>query len=301
MANIVLLFLCLLIGILLRRSNKLPADAPATINGLIINVALPGLILTYMHRIDLRAGLLSAAAMPWLLFLISATGVWCVSKAMKLSRGTTGALIMLAGLGNTSFIGLPMIESFYGPDYLPIGILIDQLGSYLVLSTLGIAVACVYSDTTTSWREVARRIATFPPLLAMVLALLLIPVRYPEWLEVTLLRLGTTVAPLALISVGFQLRFNTLAGNRTALGLGLGLKLIAAPALIALLYLGWLHEAGKIAQVTLFEASMAPMVGASIVATQHGLNPPLISLMVGVGTVLSFLTLPLWWTLLSGF
>ena len=40
---------------------------------------------------------------------------------------------------------------------------------------------------------------------------------------------------------------------------------------------------------------MAPQIGGSIVAIQYGLNAPLISLMVGVGTVLSFITLPIWW------
>jgi len=35
-----------------------------------------------------------------------------------------------------------MIETFYGRQFLGFGILIDQLGSYFVLSTLGILVAC---------------------------------------------------------------------------------------------------------------------------------------------------------------
>src|SRR5215204_5153302 len=45
---------------------------------------------------------------------------------------------------------------------------------------------------------------------------------------------------------------------------------------------------------------MAPQIGASIVAIQYGLNPPLVTLMVGVGTLLSFLTLPMWWLFLGG-
>ena len=52
--------------------------------------------------------------------------------------------MLVGGLANTSFVGLPMIEAFYGTADLPIGILIDQLGTYLVLSTLGIAVAAYY-------------------------------------------------------------------------------------------------------------------------------------------------------------
>jgi hypothetical protein len=37
---------------------------------------------------------------------------------------------------------------------------------------------------------------------------------------------------------------------------------------------------------------MAPMIGASIVAMDHDLDPPLVTLMLGVGIPLSFLALP---------
>jgi hypothetical protein len=54
--------------------------------------------------------------------------------------------MLTGGLANTSFVGLPMIDTFYGPQFLGLGILIDQLGSYFVLSTLGILVASLYSS-----------------------------------------------------------------------------------------------------------------------------------------------------------
>jgi hypothetical protein len=57
---------------------------------------------------------------------------------------------------------------------------------------------------------------------------------------------------------------------------------------------------GNVVQITLFESAMGPMIGASIVAIQHGLNPPLITLLVGVGITASFLSLPLWWYVLQG-
>jgi len=55
----------------------------------------------------------------------------------------------------------------------------------------------------------------------------------------------------------------------------------------------------QVLSVTVFEAAMAPMIGASIVAMDHELDSPLVTLMVGVGIPLSFLTLPAWWYLLS--
>jgi predicted permease len=55
-----------------------------------------------------------------------------------------------------------------------------------------------------------------------------------------------------------------------------------------------------VAHVTLFEAAMGPQIGGAIVATQYGLDPPLVTLMVGIGSIAAFLTLPIWWYALQG-
>lgn len=152
--------------------------------------------------------------MPWAMFILGAALFWTLARLLKLSAATTGGLMLVGGLANTSFIGLPMIEAFYGYSEMAVGIVIDQLGTYLVLSTLGIAIAAIYSEGAASAREIARRIVTFPPLLALRLAVALFRVDYPEWLSTVLVRLSDTLAPLALVSVGFQLRLTT--SKRTA-------------------------------------------------------------------------------------
>ena len=129
MSNIVLLFLCMLIGIALRRYGRVPENAHAAINGFVINVSLPALTLLQIHGIKLQSSLAYAIAMPWLLFTIAALFFWGLSKIFQFTPATTGGLILVAGLGNTSFVGLPMIETFYGAHGMPIGILIDQLGT----------------------------------------------------------------------------------------------------------------------------------------------------------------------------
>jgi predicted permease len=253
------------------------------------------LTLLQIHNVILRPALMYPVAMPWLLFGCGAAFFWLLAKALRLSPATTGALMLSGGLANTSFVGLPMIETFYGRDGMAIGILIDQLGTYLVLSTLGIAVASIYSSGATSVREIVKRIVTFPPFLALLLSIVLMQVDYPAWFSDVLRRLGDTLSPLALVSVGLQLRLGHLQGNRLPLALGLSFKLLLAPFALALLYVGMLRATGSIVQITLFEAAMGPQIGGAIVGIQYGLNPSLITLMVGVGITLSFLTLPLWW------
>lgn len=83
--------------------------------------------------------------------------------------------------------------------------------------------------------------------------------------------------------------------------LGLSFKFLLAPLLLAILYLGVMRVSGEVIRITLFEAAMGPQIGGAIVAIQHGLNPPLITLMVGIGIILSFLTLPAWWYALQTF
>ena len=295
MENVVLLFACLTFGILLRASGRMPENGQAALNTFIINISLPALILSQMHAVRLDQEVVYAAAMPWLLFIASALLFWLIGYTLNLPRATVGALAVVGGLGNTSFIGLPMIESYYGAQHMPIGIIADQLGSYLVLSTIGIMSVSFYGGATMTGRDIIGRIIKFPPLIALAVAIACMSVNYPGWFAGTSARLGNTLAPLALVSVGLQLRLGDLSNNWRLLAAGLGYKLVLAPILILFVYAGLIGLTGSRTQVILFESAMPPMIGGSIIAVQYGLNPQLISLMVGVGTVLSFLTLPLWW------
>lgn len=300
MSNLVLLILCFLLGLVLHRSGRFPAATPATLNGFIIHVSLPALTLLHIQRLQFDTALLFPAAMAWVVFGAGAGCFWLVGRLAGLDRATVGALMLVGGLGNTSFVGLPMIEAYYGKAFLGIGLIADQLGSFLVLSTLGIVVATCYSSGGISGRQMLRKILLFPPLQALLLALLLRPLAYPEWLLPVLQKLGDTLTPLALVSVGFQLRLSALRWELKPLAIGLGYKLFLAPTLVALLFVGLLGGRGEVLQVTIFEAAMAPMISAGIIAVDHELNPPLVTLLLGIGIPLSFLTLPLCWRLLQG-
>ena len=160
MNNYVLLAACILFGVLLRRSGRLPANAAASLNGFVVHTSLPALTLTYVHGLNLNAKLILPALMAWVMFALGCGFFWLAGRALGFSKATTGGLMLTGGLANTSFIGLPMIETFYGPQYLGLGILIDQLGSYFVLSTLGILVASLYSSGRSRCSRRFRRLSS---------------------------------------------------------------------------------------------------------------------------------------------
>ncbi len=99
--------------------------------------------------------------------------------------------------------------------------------------------------------------------------------------------------------LGYQIQLRRVNGRRRDLSIGLAFKLVLAPFAILLLYAGLFGARGEMAQITVFEAAMPPQIGAAIVAIDHDLDPELVTLMVGVGISISFVTLPLWRQMLT--
>ncbi len=301
MANFALIVICLSLGIALRASGRMPETGHLALNAAIINVALPALTFASVRHLHFEPALALAAAMPWLMFAVGSVFFAFAGRVFGFSRPTIGALILAGTLGNTSFVGLPMIETFFGRDAMKVGVVVDQLGSYLVLSTVGLFAAAAFAEDKVGGGNKLGKLLRFPPLQALVAALILFPVPLPAWVDTMLMRLGDMIAPLAMLSVGAQLRLSGLASNRAALSLGLGFKLVVAPLLLTPIYFALPLAMRETARITLFEAAMPPMIGAGIVAMQHKLNAPLVTLMLGIGIPLSLLTVPAWWFGLSVF
>lgn len=291
MSNFLMMFACLATGWLLRRSGRVGENAHMPINAAIIHLALPAVTLRTLHGFGFDREHLLPVLMPWALFALGALVFWGVGRVLALTRAQIGALTLVGGFGNTSFVGLPMIETLHGSDGLGLGLLIDQLGSYLALSTLGVAAAAWYAaGPRIGGREMLRRVVTFLPVIALVVALLLRPVPFAQSLEMALERIGNTLAPLALLSVGMQLRLDALREHARALALGLGYKLVLAPALVVAALWALDVAPDMSSRVSVIEAAMPPMIGAGIVAAQANLAPRLVSMMVGVGIPLGLIT-----------
>lgn len=295
MLNFLLLFACMLAGVVLRRLGLLPEGTPAALNRFIVRVPLPAVVLLNGHRIHVEARTLVPGLMPWVFFVLAAVLFVFLGKRLGWSKGILGAVILTCGLGNTSFVGYPMVSALLGAQALPVAVIIDQMGSFLTLSTLGITVGSLFSSRPVGPAEILRRIAIFPPFVALLAGITLRPVGYPGWLEHGLELLGHLIAPLALVAVGFQVRFSgdRLRIYRAPLVLGLGYKLVLGPALMAALFWKGFGLEGEAFQVTVIEAAMAPMLTGAVIASEFGLAPELAALVLGVGTPLSFVTVPL--------
>ena len=303
MDSIILLFLCMMTGVALQYVKAFPSNSYVALNQFVIHISLPALALYYMPKIEISSQLLFPLGIAWIGFVLSYLFFSMLGSTLRWSRKLTGCLILLGGLGNTSFVGFPIIEALYGKRGLQTAIIVDQPGSFMVMATLGIIVAALYSRGTPNPKIIVLKIITFPPFLAFFLAIAMNILKFdfiPD-LQSVFRKLGNTVTPIALVAVGLQLKFDKRSKHYQFLILGLFFKLMIMPAFFYIFYKLIFNQNGLQIDVSVMEAAMAPMITASVLATNYGLKPKLSTMIIGIGIPLSFITLAFWYWILITF
>jgi predicted permease len=216
MNTLLLLFGCPALGILAARFGRPPPGLAQGLNWWVLNVALPALVLELIPRLQFDPQLWFPVASMWFVFL----GAWAVcagfGRLLGWSRERIGALTLVAGLGNTAFTGYPLIEALRGKGGLALAVVADQLGCFLALAIGGITIAAWYSGSSPNPATITRRILVFPPFQALIVGVIAGMLGgWPGTLESVFERLGSTLTPLALFSVGLQF---TLQLSRSQVG-----------------------------------------------------------------------------------
>lgn len=297
MINFILIFVFLVLGVILQNVKRFPNTTYKVLNKIVIYFCLPALALYYIPKIKLDTHLLYPIGVTWISFTTAILFFSFLGNRLKWSRKLTGCMIMTAGFGNTSFLGFPIIQALYGEDGLKMAILVDQPGTFVVVSTLGVLVAMTYSSGSPNGFQIAKKIIFFPPFIAFLLACFMniFQFDFHQYVQFGLQKIGSVMTPLAMLSVGLQLHFDKKSRHWKFLRLGLAYKLLFTPALIYLLYVVIMGQHSKMIQVSVMEAAMAPMISSSIIASSYGLKPKLCSMMIGFGIPISFITLIFWY------
>lgn len=303
MESFFLILLYLAIGAGCKRIQRFGPETPTVLNTFVLYIALPALILQKIPSLHFSADLLIPALVPWLLLVIVASLLLIISRVLEWSKEVTVALLIVLPLGNTSFLGFPMISAFFGDDHLPYALIYDQVGSFVALATYSTMLAAIYSPqqnaTAIGWsaRGMLMKIITFPPFIALMVALLLRGSPYPSLLQNLIDQLSATLVPLIMIAVGYSFQWGMSGERFSPIAVGLSIKLLLMPLLV---WLGchWLGLSGKAVNVSIFEAAMPPMISAGAIAITAGLAPRMVTALVGFGLIASFITLPFWYWVL---
>lgn len=304
-AGFALILVPLLLGLVLQKKLQRISDP---LQKWVLWIALPSLVFEKLAQMTgLRFDTLEfwlLVGQPWAHFILAGTVVVLMGRALRWGTSVTGALALTVALGNTSFVGIPLIRILQGEHAVAHAVLLDQLGSFLILATVAVPLASAFSPSSSHSLTpgmILKRVLTFPSFVALLAALSVraLGVQLPDTLySLALNPLGQTLAPAALLWVGINLRLGALKSNalRGPLAVGLMLKLVLFPALTAFVLRlpHWSAVPEETLKTVLLESAMGSMITAGVVAVDRGYDSRLAPLMVGVSIIASLFTVPIW-------
>jgi predicted permease len=301
MENLIIVVLFVLLGMSFQRLDAFPRDSAQTLNMFVLYVSLPALILVKVPKIVFSREVMVPALVAWGLLLFSAALVLLAARVWRWQRSIVGVLLLAVPLGNTGFVGIPIVQAIFGEAGIPYLIIYDQLGTVMILSTYGSLILAIYGrDSSLNLPAIARRMLLFPPTIAFAIGLAARNWTYPAKLEQGLQNVSLTLVPLVMTAIGFQLRLRLPSRVLFPLGFGLGVKLLAAPMTV-LMVCRLAGLSGRGVNVSIIEAGMPPMVMAGALAVMAGMDAELAIAIVGVGIVISIATLPVLYWLVQPF
>lgn len=291
---------CFAFGVAVRRLRGPHAELARVVDVLnrwVIVVALPALILHKIPDVPWDAEVLVPVATAWAVVVVGSVAVLVAARVADWTTRTTGTLLLVVPLGNTSFLGLPAIEVLLGRDHLGPAIAFDQGGSFLALATFGSIVVARHGAVAGTSGAVANGIRTmlrFPPFLALVVALVLRRTGVPADLDAVLSVLGSTVGPVAMGALGMRLTVKGWVGHRRLVAGVLAWRLVVVPALVLAVAVVVGDSSATGWRIAVMQSAMPTMVTAGVLAGNSGLDGDLAALVVGAGTLVSLATLPVW-------
>ena len=296
MQTIAFILIFFLIGYFVKSWLKDVDTTVKWINNYIVYIALPSIVLIKIPALSFSWETLLPPTFAWVWALIGSLLVLAFSRTLQFSKQVEGASILLVILGNVSYLGYPMILAFFNDAVLGYAIFYDQLGNFLIFCTAGLITIAVYSPNNSDQRvssgSIAFKIISFPPFVALILALLLPLQSFTSLTEPLLSAFGQSLMPLALVVIGLQFQPQLQPEHRQPLIVAMGLKLMLAP-LLAFGFSQLVTNNQELSQAIIFEAAMPCMITPGILAIQAGIAPRFTASLLGYSTLLSFVSLPL--------
>ncbi len=236
--NVVLpLFICIMVGYLLRRIGLVDDVLRQGLNKLSFKVFLPIYLFQNIATTDL-----GAAFNPKLL-MFGSTGLLVLFLVLMVlipriepENARRGVLIQAIFRSNFALFGLPVAlplcgQERIGPTSLLLGVTVP------IFNVLAVIALETFRGGQPSVRKMLKGIATNPLIIGSLLGIAfnLLGVTLPETVAKSVNDLGRVATPLSLVALGASFTFSSIRAFRRQLFIGVCGRLVAAPLLMVTL------------------------------------------------------------------
>ena len=285
------------IGFLLGR--LLPNTALNRLGKFLFWIGVPIGIVAFLRKTDLSGAIWIAPAVAYAAMLLGAffalVGIKCQSYFTHTvpSSPIQGSFILSAMVGNTGFLGYPIILAVHGTQYFAWALFYDLLGTLFGAWGLGAVIAARFGGSATNFWQSTKVILINPALWSFGFGLLFRQVEIPSNAEFVLEKLAWGGVALSLVLMGMRLSKLKSFQNLPQAAISITIKMLLVPLIlgITLRFLGLTETPAK---VILLQTAMPPAFSTLIIAENFNLDKDLAVTTVAAGTAMLLLTLPLW-------
>jgi predicted permease len=270
-------------GKLLRHFGVFQKEQERVLINYVMHFSLPILAFKAGHQIKLGVEVIKISFLAWASIVLCMSVAYVIARLYKLSNKDLRTFLLVSSFGNTAFLGYPYAFSYFGQEGLQIAIIYDNLGSFLMVSFLGVMVASGKPDL--------KEVLLFPPFLGLVFGFVLRGIPLHPSLDKTLDFVALSTLPVVLFALGLSISLGGIRDNLKFSFLAVLIKV--SVSILAVSLVGRFMELSPIAfKVSLLESAMPPMMFSAVLALRYNLNPNLAFASVGLGMVLSFFYVP---------
>ncbi|MBV8886560.1 MAG: AEC family transporter [Chroococcidiopsidaceae cyanobacterium CP_BM_RX_35] len=290
-----------LIGFIL--GGKLPKVFPAYLGQFLFWVGVPISIVAFLHRADLSGPIWLAPLVAWVaIFLgLGLANAWMNWQAYLQktepqafwSQPSQGSFLLAAMVGNTGYLGYPVVLAVVGTKFFAWALFYDLLGTTLGAYGLGVAIAARFSRGAQSPWRLVQAISINPALWSFGFGLGFRQIQLPTLAEQSLQGLAWTSVALSLVLVGMRLSQLNSWHKLPQAGVSLGIKMFLIPLLLGS-SLSLFGLKGSAQLVIVLQMAMPPAFATLVIAEAFQLDLELTVTALVLGSAGLLVMLPVW-------
>jgi hypothetical protein len=277
-------------------------QVPLALGKFLFWVGVPISIIGFTRQADLSGNLYLAPLVAWVAIFLGlfCSRLWINWRGLAWSRPTQGSFSLASMLGNTGYIGYPVVLLLpqLGLDMFGWALFYDALGTLLGSYGFGAVLASEFSagrssGRTSQWRNRLRQVLRNPIIWAFGLGLLLKLVALPRWLDQGLYRVAWFVVMLSLVLIGMRIQQLESWRHLPPALVAVSIKMLILPLTVGF-GLTLLGVEGATRLVLILQAGMPCAFSNLVLAEAYDLDRELSVTCVALSSGILLLTLPIW-------
>nr|WP_290222104.1 AEC family transporter [Trichocoleus desertorum] len=299
-----------LLGLIL--GQRLPPAIATILGKFLFWIGVPISIVAFLRQASLSGPIWIAPIAAWVAMLLGVGLAWLwwqhyhlqdpphlnwglglADRASSVSQPTQGSFLLAAMVGNTGYLGYPVILTLVGSKYFAWALFYDLLGTTLGAYGLGVVMAAHYGIGSKSYRWLAQVLIKNPALWSLGLGLMLRTVPLPLAAEQSLYLAAWSNVALSLILIGMRLSQVSSWRSLRLASISIGIKMLLVPSVLGL-GLWLIGIQGPAQMVIVLQMAMPPAFATLVIAEAYDLDRDLAVTALAVGSTGFLFTLPLW-------